>query len=171
MARASDGTLMTTMRARLAVFVLLYAAVPLFAQTDISRASIVAAMNLERIARHLKPLREDPRLDAAADDRVHDMLSLRYWAHIAPDGRTPFELFLPHGYSFAAAAENLAAGFDSLQRLIGGWMDSSGHRANILSPDYEDCGVAVIEGSTTHAWWQGKSVVVLFGKPSASTRR
>lgn len=162
---------MTTMRARLAVFALLFAAVPLFAQSEISRATVIAAMNIERAARHLPPLHEDPRLDAAADDRVHEMQTRRYWSHIAPDGRTPFEFFLPRGYSFVAAAENLAAGFETVQRLITGWMDSSGHRANILSPDYEDCGVAVIEGSTTQAWWHGKSVVVLFGKPKTESRR
>jgi uncharacterized protein YkwD len=161
---------MTNMRARLAVVVLLFAAVPLVAQTDISRASVVAGMNLERLARHLPPLREDPRLDAAADDRAHVMRSLRYWAHVGPDGRTPFDFFIPHGYTFLSAAENLAAGFDTVQRLIAGWMDSSGHRANILSPDYEDCGVAIIEGSTTHPWWNGKSVVVLFGKPRKQSR-
>ena len=155
---------MATMRARLAVL-LLFAAVPLIAQSDISRATVVAAMNIERAAHHLPPLREDPRLDAAADDRVHDMRSLRYWSHVAPDGRTPFDFFPPHGYTFLAAAENLAAGFESLQRLISGWMGSRGHRENILSPEYEDCGVAVIEGSTMQPWWRGKSVVVLFGKP------
>jgi len=152
------------MRARLAVLVLL-GAVPLFAQNTISRASVIAGMNFERAAHHLPPLREDPRLDAAADDRVYDMRSLRYWAHVAPDGRTPFEALLPHGYSFVSAAENLAAGFENVERLIEGWMESAGHRANILSAEYQDCGVAVVEGSTTHPWWRGKSVVVLFGKP------
>lgn len=152
------------MRARLAVLVL-FAAVPLFAQSDISRASVIASMNLQRAAHHLPPLREDPRLDAAADDRVSDMLSLRYWAHVAPDGRTPFEALFPHGYSFVAAAENLAAGFENVHRLMEGWMDSAGHRANILSEEFVDCGVAVIEGSPTHPSWRGKSIVVLFGKP------
>ncbi|HYM61960.1 MAG TPA: CAP domain-containing protein [Thermoanaerobaculia bacterium] len=159
------------MRARLAVLVVLFAAVPLVAQSEFSRASVVAAMNVERALRHLPPLREDPRLDAAAADRVEDMLSLRYWAHDAPDGRTPFDFFMPRGYSFLAAAENLAAGFDSVQRLISGWMSSRGHRENILSPEYEDCGVAILDGSTTHPWWRGKSVVVLFGKARASLSR
>jgi uncharacterized protein YkwD len=151
-------------RARLAVLVL-FAAVPLLAQSDISRASVIAGMNLQRAAHHLPPLREDPRLDKAADDRVADMLSLGYWAHVAPDGRAPFDVLLPHGYTFEAAAENLAAGFENVHRMMEGWMDSAGHRANILSEEYLDCGVAVIEGGTTRRWSRGTSVVVLFGKP------
>ena len=122
-------------------------------------------MNLQRAAHHLPALREDRRLDAAADDRVRDMLSLGYWAHVAPDGRAPFDALLPRGYSFVAAAENLAAGFENLHRMMEGWMDSAGHRANILSEEYVDCGVAVLDGTTTHRWTHGKSVVVLFGKP------
>ena len=137
---------------------------PLSAQIEISRATVIAAMNVERAARHLPLLHEDPRLDAAADDRVRDMLSLRYWAHVAPDGRTPFDAFTPRGYVYLSAAENLAAGYDSLERMIAGWMGSRGHRANILSAEYEDCGVAILEGNSAHPWWHGKSVVVLFGR-------
>lgn len=136
----------------------------LSAQVEISRAAVVAAMNVERAARHLPPLREDSRLDAAAGDRVRDMLTFRYWAHVAPDGRSPFDVFTPRGYVFLSAAENLAAGYDSLERLIAGWMGSRGHRANILSAEYEDCGVAILEGNSEHPSWRGKSVVVLFGK-------
>jgi uncharacterized protein YkwD len=154
------------MRAHLAVLSLLLVTLPAIAQTAITRASVIASMNLERAAAHLPPLREDPRLDDAAADRVHDMRLLHYWSHVAPDGRTPFDFLLPHGYLFTAAAENLAAGFETAERLIAGWMDSRGHRANILSPAYEDCGVAIIEGNTVYPW-QGKSVVVLFGKRRA----
>ncbi len=52
--------------------------------------------------------------------------------------------------------------------MVVGWMGSRGRRENILSAEYEDCGVAILEGSTIHPWWRGKSVVVLFGKPQAA---
>jgi uncharacterized protein YkwD len=154
------------MRARqvvLAVFVAVLRVSTLTAQVEISRTTVIAAMNAERAARHLPPLHEDPRLDAAAGDRIRDMLSLHYWAHVAPDGRTPFDALTPRGYVYLSAAENLAAGFDSLERLIAGWMGSSGHRENILSAEYEDCGVAILDGNSAHPW-RGKSVVVLFGR-------
>jgi len=129
---------------------------------DITPASVVAAMNEQRARAGLRPLREDPRLGAAAADRMRDMEELSYWAHEAPDGRSPFTWLRPRGYLFRFAGENLAAGFESTELLVGGWMESRGHRENILSPDFDDCGVAVIDGGTMRRV-TGKSVVVLFG--------
>ena len=125
-------------------------------------ASVVAAMNEQRAQLGLRPLHEDPRLDAAAADRMRDMEELSYWGHEAPDGRSPFLWLRPHQYFYRFAGENLAAGFETMELLIGGWMESKGHRENILSPDYEDCGVAVIDGGTVTRV-TGKSVVVMFG--------
>jgi uncharacterized protein YkwD len=140
---------------------LLFVAAPAFA-TDITAASVVAALNEQRAQFGLRPLREDPRLDAAAADRMRDMEELSYWAHEAPDGRSPFMWLHLRRYSFRFAGENLACGFETTELLVGGWMESKGHRQNILSPDYEDCGIAVIEGGTARRV-AGKSVVVMFG--------
>jgi uncharacterized protein YkwD len=136
-------------------------AAPAFA-VDITPASVVAAMNEQRAQAGLRPLRADPRLDAAAGDRMRDMEEQSYWAHEAPDGRSPFVWLRPRGYLFRFAGENLAAGFETTELLVGGWMESKGHRENILSADYEDCGVAIIDGGTMRRV-TGKSVVVLFG--------
>jgi uncharacterized protein YkwD len=138
---------------------------PLAAQqhTGITRESVVAAMNARRAAAGVGPLHEDKRLDDAAEDRMHDMEDLGYWAHTSPDGRTPFVVFKPHGYDFSNAGENLAAGFETTEVLLDSWMESPGHRANILSPLYQDCGVAIIDGSTKGRA-AGKSIVVLFGR-------
>jgi len=147
------------MKPLLALLVLV--AAPAFA-VDITPASVVAAMNEQRASAGLKPLREDPRLDAAAGDRMRDMEELSYWAHEAPDGRSPFTWLHPRGYFFRVAGENLAAGFETTELLVSGWMESKGHRENILSADYEDCGIAIIDGGTMRRT-SGKSVVVLFG--------
>jgi len=120
-----------------------------------------------RAQAHLPPLREDGRLDAAAAERMRDMEEQGYWAHQSPDGRSPFVWLLPHGYSFRSAGENLACGFETNELLMAGWMESKGHRENILSPDYADCGVAVIDGSTTGRA-SGKSIVVMFGRTMIS---
>jgi uncharacterized protein YkwD len=145
-------------------------ALPLVAQqhTDITRESVVAAMNAKRAAIGLAPLHEDKRLDAAADDRMRDMEDLGYWSHVSPDGRTPFLVFKPRGYLYSNAAENLACGFETTEVLMDGWMESPGHRDNILSPLYQDCGVAIIDGSTKGRA-AGKSIVVLFGRPLVQT--
>lgn len=130
---------------------------------DITRASVVAEMNVRRAAFGLSPLHEDARLDSAADDRITDMEDLDYWGHVAPDGREPFVWFRPHGYDYQFAGENLASGFDTVEILVDAWMESKGHRENILSPLYADCGVGIVDGSTTGRA-TGKSIVVLFGR-------
>jgi uncharacterized protein YkwD len=141
---------------------LLAFATPLFA-ADITPDTVLSEMNSYRAKEGLSPLRFDPRLVAAADDRMQDMEDLEYWSHDAPDGRSPFVWLKPHGYDFRFAGENLATGFETVELLLEGWMESPGHRANILSADYADVGIAVIDGSTTHRA-TGKSIVVLFGR-------
>src|SRR6476646_1439535 len=73
--------------------------------SEITRSSVVAEMNVRRAAFGLPPLREDIRLDDAADDRVTDMEDQGYWAHISPDGREPSVWMRPHGYAYHYAAE------------------------------------------------------------------
>lgn len=153
-------------RALLAFTVSLLLAAPL-AASDITGQSVIDAMNVSR-GRHALPLlREDSRLDKAANDRIADMEDFAYWAHESPDGRSPFAWLRPAGYDYRTAGENLAAGFETTELLMQSWMESAGHRANILSPEYQDCGVAVIDGST-RGRATGKSIVVLFGSTKSS---
>ena len=135
--------------------------------SEITAGAIVDSMNASRAQAHLPPLREDSRLDAAAAERMRDMEENGYWAHESPDGRPPFVWLVPSGYLFREAGENLACGFETNELLMTGWMDSKGHRDNILSPDYADCGIAVIDGATTGRA-TGKSIVVMFGRPAVS---
>ena len=137
-------------------------ALPAFA-SDITPKAVLAAMNDYRAKQGLAPLHEDARLDSAATDRMHDMEDLGYWSHESPDGRSPFLWLKPRGYSYRFAGENLAAGFETCELLVSSWMESEGHRANILSKDYDDCGIAIIDGSTKGRA-AGKSVVVMFGR-------
>jgi uncharacterized protein YkwD len=148
------------------LIVLLLLAAPLSA-ADITVESVVAQMNLYRQAAGLEPLRADDRLTRVADLRMQDMTELAYWGHVSPDGRSPFELLRPTGYLFQAAGENLAAGFETAEVLVQSWMESEGHRENILSHTYQDCGVAILEGATTGRA-TGRSVVVMFGRQLTS---
>jgi uncharacterized protein YkwD len=135
---------------------------PLLA-SEITPQSVLSEMNAYRARNGMAPLHFDARLSLAADDRMRDMEDLEYWAHDAPDGRSPFVWLKSRGYDFQYAGENLASGFETTEVLVQGWMESPGHRANILSGDYDDVGIAVIDGSTTRRA-TGKSVVVLFGR-------
>lgn len=159
------------MRRALVLLVAIAASTSAYA-SDITRASVVAEMNVRRAAFGLAPLHEDSRLDGAADDRIADMEDQGYWAHVSPDGKEPFVWMQPRGYVYHFAGENLASGFDTTEVLVDAWMESQGHRANILSPVYRDCGVSIIDGSTTKRA-SGKSIVVMFGatiEPASSDR-
>jgi uncharacterized protein YkwD len=136
---------------------------------DITVESVIAEMNVYRAERGLPALVEDSRLTKAAQDRMRDMEDLGYWGHIAPDGRSPFLWLRANGYQHTYAAENLASGFETVGILVEGWMESPGHRVNIISPLYSKCGVAIIEGGTAGRQ-NGKSVVVLFARPQNSAQ-
>ena len=136
---------------------------------DITVASVIEEMNVYRAEHGLPPLTEESRLTKAAEDRMRDMEDLGYWAHVSPDGRSPFVWLRANGYQHNYAAENLASGFETVGVLVEGWMESPGHRANIISPLYSECGVAIIEGATTGRQ-SGKSIVVLFARPQSSAR-
>lgn len=141
-------------------------AAPVFASDTprvITRENVLALMNDYRAEAGLAPLREDARLRKAAEDRMRHMEDNAYWSHDSPDGLTPFVWMLARDYNYASAAENLAAGFETAPFLVSSWIESPGHRDNILSPQFEDCGIAIIDGATTGRA-TGKSIVVLFGK-------
>jgi uncharacterized protein YkwD len=133
------------------------------AKTPISAESVLAEMNRIRAANGLPLLREDFRLRHAAEDRMADMIELAYWSHESPDGHSPF-VFVPlRGYRHSRLGENLASGFETTELLVRSWMESQGHRENVLEPGFTDVGIAVIDGGTRRRS-AGRSVVVIFGR-------
>jgi uncharacterized protein YkwD len=132
------------------------------AKAEIEPAQVLEIVNRYRAELQLQPLSGDARLDAAAAERIRDMEELGYWAHRSPEGRSPFEKLALHGYRHAAAGENLARGFETAEVLVAAWLESPGHRANLLSPRFRQAGFAVIDGFTTGRG-TGRSIVMLFG--------
>jgi uncharacterized protein YkwD len=130
---------------------------------EITAENVLREMNGYRAEEGLPPLQLDERVHQAAEDRMRDMEDGEYWSHRSPDGISPFVWLANHAYDYAAAGENLANGFETARLLVEAWMESRGHRANIMSSDYEDCGIAVIDGSTKGPA-NGKSIVVMFAK-------
>ena len=134
---------------------------------EITAENVLRLMNDYRAEEGLAPLHADMLLVAAAGDRMHHMEDESFWSHESPDGLSPFHWLRQRQYPYRAAGENLAYGFETARLLVQSWMESRGHRANILSPNYEDCGIAIIDGSTLGPA-TGKSVVVMFGSKSAA---
>lgn len=125
---------------------------------------LVDLANSGRAERALPPLRVSETLVRAAQLKADDMAAKGYFAHISPDGTTPWHWFAEAGYQFTYAGENLAINFDDSAAVYAAWMDSPGHRANILGPQYTEIGIATAEGM-----YQGQPatfVVQEFGSPA-----
>ena len=131
---------------------------------EITAQSVLAMMNAYRAEAGVPPLHLDGRLTRAAEARMRDMEDGGWWSHDSPEGTSPFVWLAAEDYKYAAAAENLAAGFETVRLLVQSWMESPGHRGNIMGVQYADCGIAIIEGRTDRPA-AGKSIVVLFGRP------
>src|SRR3990172_5338206 len=131
--------------------------------TNISSSAIISLTNSERKNAGLQVLSEKTPLDSAASLKAKDMFQKDYWAHYAPDGTSPWYFFGLVGYQYAAAGENLARDFATSEGVVNAWMDSPGHKANILNSSFTEIGVSVVNGNL-----QGQDttlVVQFFGKP------
>ncbi len=132
----------------------------------ISAAGILTKTNAQRAALGLSPLSFNAQLTAAAQAKVTDMISRQYFEHESPDGKGPGDLADAAGYEYLAVAENLALGdYENSAEIVEGWMDSPGHRENIVSTKYSDIGVAVGQGM-----FEGDVVwfaVQEFGRPAS----
>lgn len=127
-----------------------------------SADAIVDAMNRERAQYGMQPLRLNSKLNAAAGDRASDMFSKHYFEHVSPDGIDPFSWVQKRGYRFSLVGENLAVGYPTASRVVTGWMNSPGHRANILQSQYDEVGIAVASGAPVRGY-AGPLVVALYG--------
>ena len=104
---------------------------------------VVELVNAERLANGgLPPLKRHAALDQAAFGHSFNMAERDFFAHCDPDtGDLPWHRMSDAGYAWNAAAENIAAGYQSPADVMAGWMGSSGHRANLLSATYREIGV------------------------------
>ncbi len=132
------------------------------------QSKIIAETNLQRQENgNLHQLIESTKLDKAAAAKANDMFLSQYFEHVSPTGINPGQLVQNHGYDYIIAGENLILGnFLSEEKVVQDWMDSPGHRANILNNRYTEIGVAIIKGT-----YKGETVwigVQEFGLPSSS---
>jgi uncharacterized protein YkwD len=144
------------------------AASPLYAMhqsvehRSLDAISLLDAMNRERVAHGLHPLRLNERLTLAATDRMRDMFEKHYFDHTSPDGIDPFSWLDKRGYDYAEAGENLSVGYATAADIVDGWMKSPAHRVNVLNEHFDEVGVAVTAASPTHKR-MGPTVVALYG--------
>lgn len=108
-------------------------------------AEMLRLVNRERVAAGLKPLAPDPELTEVARRHSADMFARGYFAHDTPDGRDPFDRMREANVRFVTAGENLALA-PTVQLAHTGLMNSPGHRANILRPQFGRVGIGIMDG-------------------------
>lgn len=114
---------------------------------------VVRLTNIEREKHGLAPLELDEALSHVARDKSKDMRDAGYFSHHSPNYGSPFDMMNAYGIDYKTAGENIAAGQRTPQEVVNGWMNSDGHRANILNGSYTHIGVGHAEGGSYGHYW------------------
>ena len=105
---------------------------------------VIRLVNAERAKAGLAALSVDAALTRTARMKSQDMRDNRYFDHNSPTYGTPFQLMKSQGIAYRTAGENIAMGYATPQAVVTAWMNSAGHRANILNASYTRIGVGYV---------------------------
>lgn len=105
---------------------------------------VVTLVNEQRAANGLKPLTLNADLSNVARVKSQDMHDNHYFSHTSPTYGSPFDMMKSFGISYRTAGENIAMGYATPEAVMEGWMNSSGHRANILNASFTQIGVGYV---------------------------
>ena len=114
---------------------------------------VIRLVNIERSKKGLQSLQQNWELSRVARYKSQDMINKGYFAHNSPTYGSPFQMMESFGIKFSAAAENIAQGQRTPEQVMNNWMNSPGHRNNILSPSYYQIGVGVAKDSKGNLTW------------------
>ncbi|QPQ36420.1 CAP domain-containing protein [Lysinibacillus sp. JNUCC-52] len=106
---------------------------------------VVKLVNAERAKAGLPALKEDWELSRVAKYKSQDMHDKNYFDHTSPTYGTPFTMMKNFGITYKSAGENIAKGQKSATEVVNAWMNSEGHRANILNTSYTHIGVGFVK--------------------------
>ncbi len=123
-------------------------------KTEAAEAEVLSLVNEERDEAGCKPLKNDPKLEELAGDFSKDMGILGFFSHLGPDGTSPWDRAEDAGI-LDLGGENIARGQSDAESVMEAWMDSPGHKANILNCNYRTLGVgAYLSGDSGPLWTQ-----------------
>lgn len=114
---------------------------------------VVELVNRNRVSAGLAPLSTNWELARVARYKSQDMINKGYFGHTSPTYGTPFQMMEKFGLRFSAAGENIAYGQRTASEVMTSWMNSSGHRANIMSPIYTQIGVGAAKAANGTLYW------------------
>jgi uncharacterized YkwD family protein len=117
---------------------------------------VVQLVNNERTKRGLKGLSQREDLKNMAEKKAMDMINSNYFSHTSPNYGSPFDMMKTFGITYRYAGENIAEGQKSPQEVMNAWMNSSGHRENILKPEYNYIGVGFYHGAWVQEFIQSR---------------
>lgn len=115
---------------------------------------VVRLVNIERQKAGLSNLKASTELSNVARMKSKDMAVNNYFSHTSPTYGSPFEMMKSFGISYRTAGENIAKGYSSAQSVVNGWMNSQGHRDNILNSSFNTIGVGAYTGNGSTYWTQ-----------------
>lgn len=113
---------------------------------------VIRLVNEIRVKNGLSALNTNWELSRIARYKSQDMVSNRYFSHTSPTYGSPFQMIKSFGLTYQSAGENIAYGQTTPQAVVNAWMNSSGHRANILNSSYKQIGVGYVANG--HYWTQ-----------------
>ncbi|WMM25322.1 CAP domain-containing protein [Tissierella sp. MB52-C2] len=116
-------------------------------------AEVVRLVNIERQKEGLKPFVASSELSKVARTKSEDMATKNYFSHTSPTYGSPFDMMKSFGIKYNTAGENIAKGQLTAQSVVNGWMNSSGHRANIMNPSFNKIGVGLAKSSNGTNYW------------------
>lgn len=115
--------------------------------------AVLKLVNAERSKQGLKPLSLSGKLTNIAVMKSKDMAEKGYFDHTSPTYGSPFQMLQDFGVHYNAAGENIAAGQRSPEEVMNSWMNSSGHRANILNANFTEIGIGYFKGGSYGTYW------------------
>ncbi|WP_085524539.1 CAP domain-containing protein [Tuberibacillus sp. Marseille-P3662] len=115
---------------------------------------VIKLTNQERTKRGLSKIKADPQVSKVAQKKAKDMSQNHYFSHTSPQYGSPFQMMKDAGIDYQAAAENIAKGQDAPKVVMEGWMNSAGHRKNILKKGITHIGVGYAQGQDGPYWSQ-----------------
>lgn len=114
---------------------------------------VLKLVNDERAKANLQPLKMSEELRSIANLKAQDMSDKGYFDHTSPTYGSPFEMLQRFGVHYRSAGENIAAGQKTPEQVMNSWMNSSGHRANILNKSFTEIGIGYYQGGSYGTYW------------------
>ncbi len=137
--------------------------------TNTSTSGLLSATNAQRANYGSASLSLNSKLGTAAQNKANDMAARNYWSHNTPEGDEPWVFFDAVSYAYLKAGENLAYGFPDSGATITGWMNSPGHKANLIDTAFTEVGFGMANNANYQSNGPQTIVVAMYGKPQVQS--